>query len=170
MQIHNCVLSQIHFFLTPSLLELDILDIMISFAPSALCQLIQRIWPLHLTSFFSFPAPSFIQAVPCRPSVTCQARPSKWWLWWEGDVDSGCVCKWSVVWTGRLGSLELVGRCQTAEGKRDTLTRWLDDFLSGRPVDGHCGSGLSPLRCVTPDSRVLSHLAAWRHHLRPCPK
>ncbi len=54
MQIHNCeaayyVLkqnhngSQIHFF---SLLALDF---MILFAPSALCHLIQHIWPLHLT-------------------------------------------------------------------------------------------------------------------------
>ncbi len=59
MQIHNCeaayyVLKQNHngHVITDSLLLNTLtsrIRYQISFAPSALCHLIQRIWPLHLT-------------------------------------------------------------------------------------------------------------------------
>ncbi len=82
------MLSQIHFFLTPSLLTLDI---KISFAPSALCHLIQRIWPLHLTRI---PPPFLISLSQLRLShrlwfdahmLPDRPGPSKWWLYLNVD-------------------------------------------------------------------------------------
>lgn len=189
MQIHNCeaayyVLKQNHngHVITDSLL-LNTLTSRIRYHDffCFLCSLPSHTTHLTPTSHletpsfphFSFPAPSLTQAGAWRPYVTWQARPSKWWLYLNVDERemqtavvfvNGVLFGWGGwgVWSWLA---DVKQRREKETCSRDNLTT-----LSGRPVDGHCGSGLSPLLCVTPDSRVLSHLAARRHHLRSCPK